>query len=85
MMKFHDPIGRSGEYMKRPNQDEHWRSKVYMRSIATRAACCFQQFGYRDGTLSDSQFKLIIVETAGIGQSDSAITDLIDYSLCNDS
>ena len=57
--------------------------RVYMRSIATRAANVAVPAGLDTviGTLSDSQFKLIIVETAGIGQSDSAITDLVDYSL----
>lgn len=57
--------------------------RVYMRSIATRAANVAVPAGLDAviGTLSHSQFKLIIVETAGIGQSDSAITDLADYSL----
>ena len=58
-------------------------SRIYMRSIATRKANVAIPAGLESviGTLSKSNFKLLIVETAGIGQSDSAITDLVDYSL----
>ncbi len=59
-----------------------YHPRVYMRSMATRAS---------DRTISDSVrgaielckaagFDLIIVETSGIGQSDSEIVDLVDVS-----
>ncbi|MEM8963780.1 MAG: fused isobutyryl-CoA mutase/GTPase IcmF [Acidobacteriota bacterium] len=63
-------IGRDGE------------GRVFMRSLATRGA---------KGELTDhirevvdavaTDFDLVIVETAGIGQGDSSITDVVDLSL----
>ncbi len=58
-------------------------SRVFMRSMATR-----KQNVSTSGMLSDAikflksvSFDLIIVETAGIGQSDSEIVDLVDLAL----
>ncbi|MEB3196299.1 MAG: methylmalonyl-CoA mutase family protein [Candidatus Sericytochromatia bacterium] len=58
-------------------------ARVYMRSLATRAAHVATS-----GALAEAiavtraiGFDLVIVETAGIGQSDSAIIDLVDVSL----
>ncbi|HEX5788747.1 MAG TPA: methylmalonyl-CoA mutase family protein [Woeseiaceae bacterium] len=57
--------------------------RVFMRSIATRrqhlatGAMLGDQILY----LKSLGFDLVIVETAGIGQSDSEIVDLVDFSL----
>ena len=55
--------------------------RIYMRSMATR-----RQHQATNAVLVDCitalralQFDLVIVETAGIGQSDSAIVDLVDF------
>ncbi len=57
--------------------------RVYMRSIATR-----RQHLATSETLADQvlflksmDFDLVIVETAGIGQSDSEIVDMVDFSV----
>lgn len=58
-------------------------SRVYMRSFATREANVALNPHVRDAIaiLSYAGFDLVIVETAGIGQSDSQITDVADVSL----
>lgn len=57
--------------------------RVYMRSFATREANVALNRNVHDALriLSFAKFDLIIVETAGIGQSDSQITDLADVSM----
>jgi isobutyryl-CoA mutase len=57
--------------------------RVFMRSFATRAANTATSAALsRAITLcSAAGFDLIIVETAGIGQSDSEIVDIVDVSL----
>jgi len=58
-------------------------SRVYMRSFATREAnvALNPHVGEAIGILSYAGFDLVIVETAGIGQSDSQITELADVAL----
>ncbi len=58
-------------------------SRVYMRSFATREANVAVNPHVRDAIriLSYAGYDLIIVETAGIGQSDSQITDIADASM----
>ena len=53
---------------------------IYMRSMATRRQHLSTSAMLADAIsfLKSSGFDLIIVETAGIGQSDSAIVDLVD-------
>ena len=57
--------------------------RVYMRSIATRRQHLATSEMLADQILflKTLDFGLIIVETAGIGQSDSEIVDLVDYSV----
>jgi methylmalonyl-CoA mutase len=57
--------------------------RVYMRSIATRRQHLATSEMLADQILflKSLDFDLIIVETAGIGQSDSEIVDLVDYSV----
>ncbi|MBU3740744.1 MAG: hypothetical protein FGM24_00500 [Candidatus Kapabacteria bacterium] len=57
--------------------------RVYMRSFATRQANVAINRNVTDAIdiLSYAGFDLIIVETAGIGQSDSQITDVADVSM----
>lgn len=57
--------------------------RVYMRSFATREANVAINRHVKDAIdiLSYAGFDLIIVETAGIGQSDSQITDVADVSM----
>ncbi len=57
--------------------------RIYMRSMATR-----RQHQATNAVLSDAiaylraqGFDLVIVETAGIGQSDSAIVDMVDFPM----
>ncbi len=54
--------------------------KVYARSLATRKAHVAVSSAVRDAirVLQAAHFDLVIVETAGIGQSDSEIVDLVD-------
>ncbi len=56
---------------------------VYMRSIATRRQHLSTSKMLGDITLflKSLAYDLILVETAGIGQSDSEIVDLVDFSL----
>ena len=56
---------------------------VFMRSMATRQQhlAVSKHIPQVLQLLSAAQFDLIILETAGIGQSDSAVTDLVDYSM----
>lgn len=61
-----------------------FRDRVYMRSLATRDAAhraTSAALRAAIAELTKETFDLIVVETAGIGQSDSEITDLVDVSL----
>jgi len=55
--------------------------RVYMRSMATRRAHAATNVVLKDciGFLKAQAYDLVIVETAGIGQSDSEIVDLVDF------
>lgn len=57
--------------------------RVYMRSMATRRQNVATNAVLRDciGFLKSLGFDLVIVETAGIGQSDSEIVDLVDFPM----
>ncbi|MBC8369554.1 MAG: cobalamin B12-binding domain-containing protein [Planctomycetes bacterium] len=57
--------------------------RVFMRSMATRRANLATSESVSDSlnAMRTFGFDCIILETAGIGQSDSAITDLCDFSL----
>ena len=57
--------------------------RVYMRSLATRQANLALSKNVQDALniLKAAHFDLIILETAGIGQSDTEITDFADVSL----
>ena len=57
--------------------------KVFVRSFATRRAHLAVSSAVSDGVrvLQAANFDLILVETAGIGQSDSEIVDLVDLSV----
>ena len=57
--------------------------RIYMRSIATRRQHLATSEMLRDhiAYLKSQGFDLVIVETAGIGQSDSEIVDMVDYSV----
>ncbi len=57
--------------------------RIFMRSIATRRQhlATSEMLGDHIGYLKSLGFDLIIVETAGIGQSDSEIVDLVDFSV----
>ena len=56
---------------------------IFMRSLATRRQNLATSAVLKDtiGLLQLAGFDLILVETAGIGQSDSEIADLVDQSL----
>jgi len=56
---------------------------VFVRSLATRRAHLALSSAVADGVrvLQAANFDLILVETAGIGQSDSEIVDLVDLSV----
>ena len=57
---------------------------VFMRSLATRGSPtsrCRARWWTRCAHLQAADFDLVLVETAGIGQSDSEIVDLVDHSL----
>jgi isobutyryl-CoA mutase len=60
-----------------------YHPNVYMRSFATREAnvAVSRHVGDAIDILSYAGFDLIIVETAGIGQSDSQITDIAGVSM----
>ena len=57
--------------------------RVFVRSMATRQAHLAMSQSIRDTlrVMQAAHFDLIFVETAGIGQSDSEIVDLVDISL----
>ncbi|MQP77204.1 methylmalonyl-CoA mutase [Stenotrophomonas sp. MYb238] len=57
--------------------------RVYMRSMATRRQHAAVNTVLRDciGFLRSLAYDLVIVETAGIGQSDSEIVDLVDFPM----
>jgi methylmalonyl-CoA mutase len=57
--------------------------QVFMRSIATRRQhlATSEMLGDHILFLKSLGFDLVIVETAGIGQSDSEIVDLVDFSV----
>ncbi|MEO0558433.1 MAG: methylmalonyl-CoA mutase family protein, partial [Bacteroidota bacterium] len=61
---------------------EH-RERVYMRSFATRQANRATSAALREavGVCQAAGFDVVIVETAGIGQSDTEVSDLVDVSL----
>ena len=56
---------------------------IYMRSMATRRAHLATAGAVSDSLLAlrAANYDLVILETAGIGQSDSEVVDLCDYSL----
>ena len=56
---------------------------IFMRSIATRRQhlATSEMLGDHIAFLKSLGYDLIIVETAGIGQSDSEIVDLVDFSV----
>ncbi|MCD9008001.1 methylmalonyl-CoA mutase family protein [Luteimonas sp. XNQY3] len=58
-------------------------NRVYMRSMATRRQNVATNAVLKDciGFLKSLAFDLVIVETAGIGQSDSEIVDLVDFPM----
>ncbi|SFK75217.1 methylmalonyl-CoA mutase family protein [Rhodanobacter glycinis] len=55
--------------------------RVFMRSMATRRQHAATSIVLHDciGFLKSQPYDLVIVETAGIGQSDSEIVDLVDF------
>src|SRR5690606_35324700 len=57
--------------------------RVYMRSMATRRQHAATNAVLKDsiGFLKGLGYDLVIVETAGIGQSDSEIVDLVDFPM----
>jgi methylmalonyl-CoA mutase len=57
--------------------------RVYMRSLATRGSATEVPEALRDAILAvqAAGYDLVITETAGIGQGDSSIVDLVDVSL----
>ena len=63
--------------------DPQSSQRVFMRSFATRAANTATSAALLRAIdiCKIAGFDLVIVETAGIGQSDSAITDLVDVSM----
>jgi methylmalonyl-CoA mutase len=58
-------------------------TRVFARSMATRRANLATSAAVKDTLtlLKTSGFDLVILETAGIGQSDSEVTELCDHSL----
>ena len=59
------------------------KESLYMRSMATRRqhVSTSAMLGDAVGFLKSLAFDLIIVETAGIGQSDSEIVDFVDLPI----
>ncbi len=57
--------------------------RVFIRSMATRRAHSATSAAVRDGlsVLCAAGYDLVILETAGIGQSDSEVTELVDLSV----
>ncbi|MCB1043473.1 MAG: methylmalonyl-CoA mutase family protein [Acidobacteria bacterium] len=64
-----------------PESEGHPR--VFMRSLATRSSnrATSEAVAGSVSALKDAGFDLVVVETAGIGQSDSEIVDLVDFSI----
>jgi methylmalonyl-CoA mutase len=60
-----------------------YNSRVYMRSLATRQSHLSLSSHVQDTVriLQAAGFDLVLLETSGIGQSDTAIIDHCDYSL----
>ncbi|MFH1051672.1 MAG: fused isobutyryl-CoA mutase/GTPase IcmF [bacterium] len=60
-----------------------YNDRVYFRSFATRNSMNELSTAIKDSisVLKSCSFDLIIVETSGIGQGDSSITDVSDYSV----
>ncbi len=58
-------------------------NRVFMRSMATRRQHAATNVVLKDsiGFLKSLGYDLVIVETAGIGQSDSEIVDLVDFPM----
>jgi methylmalonyl-CoA mutase len=58
-------------------------SRIYMRSMATRRQhlATSEMLGDVSLFLKSLGFDMVIIETAGIGQSDSEIVDLVDFSI----
>ena len=65
------------------SSDSNGHPRVFMRSLATRSANTATSKALISAieVLKDEKFDLILVETAGIGQSDSEIVDLVDLSI----
>ncbi|MEI6472546.1 MAG: methylmalonyl-CoA mutase family protein [Holophagaceae bacterium] len=60
------------------------RDRVFMRSLATRSAAhraTSEALSASIAAAREAGYDLVIVETAGIGQSDSEIADLVDLSM----
>ena len=57
--------------------------RVFMRSLATRRShlATSESLQHTIRLLRAARYDLVLVETAGIGQSDSEITDLVDFSI----
>src|SRR3546814_4742076 len=57
--------------------------RVYMRSMATRRQHAATNVVLKDGIafLKSLGYDLVIVETAGLGQSDSEIVDMVDFPM----
>jgi methylmalonyl-CoA mutase len=57
--------------------------QIFMRSIATRRQhlATSEMLGDHIGYFKSLGFDLVVVETAGIGQGDSEIVDLVDFSV----
>ena len=58
-------------------------ARIYMRSMATRRQhlATSEMLGDVSLFLKSLGFDMVIIETAGIGQSDSEIVDLVDFSI----
>ena len=57
--------------------------RTFMRSVATRRQhlATAEMLGDMIACLSASDYDMVLVETAGIGQSDSEIVDMVDFSV----
>ena len=64
-------------------KDDEGQSRVYMRSFATRQAHRATSRALREAidVCRAAGFDLILLETAGIGQSDTEVTDLADVTV----
>ncbi|CAM2066527.1 Fused isobutyryl-CoA mutase [Sulfidibacter corallicola] len=63
--------------------DPSGHPQVFMRSLATRASnrATSECLVSAVELLKEAEYDLIVVETAGIGQADSEIVDLVDFSV----